>query len=128
MSAVRGVAPQSAVRLTDWLDRLWEYEDLAPVLAVRRERSGGPACVNTDPELFFPQPWEVTPVERKASPAEREALAVCAGCPCPVQSWCLAQDLDQSSTASVIIGVRGGLRQSERRALHRLLRAGRGTS
>ncbi|GLV88024.1 hypothetical protein Slala03_77130 [Streptomyces lavendulae subsp. lavendulae] len=103
----------------DWLDRLWEYEDLAPAPAVRRERSGGPACAAVAPGVFFPKPWELTPVGREASKAERAALAVCAGC--PVQSWCLAQDLEQCSTTSKVIGVRGGLRQSERQALHRLL-------
>ncbi|MFI1452126.1 WhiB family transcriptional regulator [Streptomyces virginiae] len=120
MSAVRGVPPLPAgwvaARSADWLDRLWEYEDLAPAPAVRRERSEGPACTAADPELFFPEPWELTPVEREASPAEREALAVCAGC--PVQSWCLARDLEQCSAPSKVLGVRGGLRQSERRALH----------
>ncbi|WP_420082988.1 WhiB family transcriptional regulator (plasmid) [Streptomyces sp. JL4002] len=89
---------------------------MAPAPAVRRERAGGPACRNSDPELFFPEPWELTPVEREASPAEREALAVCTGC--PVQSWCLTRDLEQSSASSKIIGLRGGLRQSERRALY----------
>ncbi|MGW2585413.1 WhiB family transcriptional regulator [Streptomyces virginiae] len=120
MSGVRGVPPLPAgwteARPADWLDRLWAYEDLAPAPAVRRERAGWPACTSVDPELFFPEPWELNPVDREASPAEREALAVCAGC--PVQSWCLARDLEQSSTPSKIIGVRGGLRQSERRALH----------
>ncbi|MFD4919207.1 WhiB family transcriptional regulator [Streptomyces virginiae] len=120
MSAVRGVHPLPAgwvaARSADWLDRLWEYEDLAPVPAVRRERAGRPACTSVDPELFFPEPWELTPVDREASPAEREALAVCAGC--SVQSWCLARDLEQSSAPSKILGVRGGMRQSERRALH----------
>ncbi|GAA0699594.1 hypothetical protein GCM10010260_84230 [Streptomyces filipinensis] len=116
MSPVRGVPPLPGVRPADWLDRLWEHADLAPAPAVRREPSGGPACTAVDPELFFPEPWELTPVEREASAAEREALAVCARC--PVQSWCLARDLEQSSTPSKILGVRGGLRQSERRALY----------
>ncbi|MEU6213083.1 WhiB family transcriptional regulator [Streptomyces sp. NPDC047023] len=117
---MRGVPPLpagwTAARPADWLDRLWAYEDLAPAPAIREERSGGPSCTGVDPELFFPDPWELTPVDQEASPAEREALAVCAGC--PVQSSCLTRDLEQSSTASKIIGVRGGLRQSERRALH----------
>ncbi|MFJ6941175.1 WhiB family transcriptional regulator [Streptomyces sp. NPDC101132] len=117
---MRGVPPLPpgwvAARPADWLDRLWQYEDLAPAPAVRRERVDGPACASVDPELFFPKRWELTPVEREASAAEREALAVCAGC--PVQAWCLGRDLEQSSTPSRILGVRGGLRQSERRALH----------
>jgi hypothetical protein len=131
VSAVRGVPPLPAgwvaARPVDWLDRLWEYEDLAPAPAVRRERSGVAACVGVDPAVFFPEPWEVTPARAEASAAEREALAVCAGC--PVQSWCLARDLEQSPTAYQVVGVRGGLRQSERRVLHRRLaglRAGRG--
>ncbi|MEU3634086.1 WhiB family transcriptional regulator [Streptomyces fradiae] len=77
----------------------------------------GPACVGSDPEIFFPPPWEVTPVEAPPSNGEREALAVCAGC--PVRSWCLEDDLASASTASRVLGVRGGLRQSERRAMHR---------
>ncbi|WP_371681570.1 hypothetical protein [Streptomyces sp. NBC_01276] len=69
MSAVEGGTPLAA----DWLDRLWEYADLAPAPAVRRERSGGPTCTAVDPTMVFPEPQELTPVER-------EAPRVCVGC------------------------------------------------
>ncbi|MFJ2598768.1 WhiB family transcriptional regulator [Streptomyces erythrochromogenes] len=120
MSAVRGVPPLpagwTAARPADWLDRLWEYEDLAPAPAVRRERSGGAACVGEAPQLFFPDPWETTSGDNPPSDAEREALAVCERC--PVLAWCLSEDLTGSSSPSKLFGVRGGMRQSERRALH----------
>ncbi|MFC9825272.1 WhiB family transcriptional regulator [Streptomyces erythrochromogenes] len=120
MSAVRRVPPLPAawvaVRPADWLDRLWAYEDLAPAPAVRRERSGGAACVGADPVLFYPEPWETTTGTAVPSQAERKALAYCGRC--PVRDWCLERDLTDASTPSKIIGVRGGLRQADRRALH----------
>ncbi|MEV6574829.1 WhiB family transcriptional regulator [Streptomyces sp. NPDC051577] len=94
----------------DWLDRLWECPDLAPAPTVRRERTVGPACASVNPQLFLPQ---ATPLSSPPSDAEREALAMCAGC--PVQSACLSRDLARGSTPS---GVRGGLRESERHALY----------
>ncbi|MEU8776519.1 WhiB family transcriptional regulator [Streptomyces sp. NPDC048606] len=120
MSAVRGVPPLlegwSTARPSDWLDWLWEYEDLAPAPAVRRERLGGPACVTVDPQVFYPQPWETTSGEAAPSSAERAALAVCEKC--PVLAWCLGEDLTAASTPSKILGVRAGMRQADRRALH----------
>ncbi|MFB7983791.1 WhiB family transcriptional regulator [Streptomyces vinaceus] len=120
MSAVRGVPPLPAgwvaARPADWLDRLWEYEDLAPASVVRRERSGGAACVGADPRLFYPEPWETTSGNTPPSEAEREALAYCGQC--PVLAWCLSDDLTGSSTSSKVLGVRGGMRQTDRRALH----------
>lgn len=74
---------------------------------------GDPACAGLDPELFFP---EASDPSHGPSPAERVALAVCAGC--PVRDWCLDRDLEECSTTSRIVGVRGGLRQADRRALH----------
>lgn len=115
MTPAGGASPRSA----DWLDRLWEDPDLAPAPAVRQQQDNTPACVGKDLRIFFPKPWELTSGTAEPSEAERTALAVCAGC--TVQSWCLMQDLAQCSTESKIIGVRGGLRQSDRRALHRLL-------
>lgn len=120
MSALRGVPPLPAgwvaARPADWLDRLWEYEDLAPPPAVPRERSGGAACVGVSPKVFYPEPWETTTGTAVPSEAERKALAYCGRC--PVRDWCLERDLTDSSTPSKIIGVRGGLRQGDRRALH----------
>ncbi|MFI1154989.1 WhiB family transcriptional regulator [Streptomyces sp. NPDC020817] len=120
MSAVRGVPPLPvgwvAARPADWLDRLWEYEDLAPAPAVRRERSGCAACVGADPRVFYPEPWETTTGAAVPSEAERKALAYCGRC--PVLAWCLSEELTGSSTPSKIIGVRGGLRQGDRRALY----------
>ncbi|MFI6006677.1 WhiB family transcriptional regulator [Streptomyces sp. NPDC051366] len=120
MSAAGGVPPLPAgwvaARPADWLDRLWEYEDLAPAPAVRRERSGSAACMGADPRLFYPKPWETTSGDNPPSDAEREALAYCDGC--PVLARCLSEDLTDSSTPSKILGVRGGMRQADRRALH----------
>ncbi|MET9603135.1 WhiB family transcriptional regulator [Streptomyces sp. NPDC006459] len=120
MSAVRGVPPLparwAAARPADWLDRLWAYEDLAPGPVVRRERSGGAACVGVDPNVFYPEPWELTAGAAVPSEAERTALDHCDGC--PVLARCLSEDLTTSSTPSKVIGVRGGLRQADRRALH----------
>ena len=77
----------------------------------------GPACRGIkSPELFFPNRWQVTPVTAPPSTAERKALQVCAGC--PVRKRCLAQDLAECTTSSQVQGVRGGMRQSERRALY----------
>lgn len=120
MSAAGGVPPLPAgwvaARPADWLDRLWQYEDLAPAPAVRQERSGGAACVGVDPAVFFPKPWEQTADTAVPSEAERKALAYCDDC--PVRDWCLERDLLDSSTPSKVVGVRGGLRQGDRRALH----------
>ncbi|MGC5401878.1 WhiB family transcriptional regulator [Streptomyces sp. DT20] len=71
------------------------------------------ACEGLDPKLFFSAPSNPS---HGPSPAEREALAVCARC--PVREWCLARDLEECTTPVRIIGVRGGLRQADRRALY----------
>lgn len=71
------------------------------------------ACEGLAPGIFFP---EASDPSHRPSPAEREALAVCAGC--PVRAWCLARDLEECTTPTRIIGVRGGLRQADRRALY----------
>ncbi|MBT2611431.1 WhiB family transcriptional regulator [Streptomyces sp. ISL-87] len=83
---------------------------------MRRDRSGDAACVGVDPQLFYPAPWEMTTGAAVPSEAEREALAYCGRC--PVRDWCLERDLIDSSTPSKVLGVRGGLRQGDRRALH----------
>ncbi|MFD7718994.1 WhiB family transcriptional regulator [Streptomyces sp. NPDC059814] len=71
------------------------------------------ACEGLDPELFFP---EASDPSHRPSPAERVALAVCAGC--PVRDWCLDRDLEECPTTYQVVGVRGGMRQADRRALH----------
>lgn len=120
MSRVGGVPPLppgwTAARSADWLDRLWAYEDLAPAPVVRQEQQGTAACVGVAPQVFFPQPWEMTSGEAVPSEAERTALAICAQC--PVLAWCLERDLNDSSTPSKILGVRAGMRQGDRRALY----------
>lgn len=70
-------------------------------------------CAGRDPELFAMQ---ASPMGDKPNRAERRALAVCAGC--PVQQLCLVQDMRENGTAFEVRGVRAGLRQVERRALH----------
>ncbi|WP_327267227.1 WhiB family transcriptional regulator (plasmid) [Streptomyces sp. NBC_01232] len=120
MSAAGGMPPLPpgwvAARSGDWLDRLWEFPDLAPAPAVRRERSGGAACVGVDPRVFYPEPWEMTAGAAVPSEAERKALGFCSQC--PVRDWCLERDLADSSTPSKVLGVRGGMRQADRRVLH----------
>ncbi|WP_443051890.1 WhiB family transcriptional regulator [Streptomyces sp. NBC_00304] len=71
------------------------------------------ACEGLDPAIFFP---EASDPSHRPSPGERAALAVCAVC--PVRAWCLARDLEECTTPTRIIGVRGGLRQADRRALY----------
>ncbi|MEU9568178.1 WhiB family transcriptional regulator [Streptomyces sp. NPDC048161] len=75
--------------------------------------AGIPACKGMDLDLFFPP---ASPASGPPSVAEREALAVCAGC--PVRDWCLARDMEECTVTSRVQGVRGGLRQADRRALH----------
>lgn len=64
-------------------------------------------------ELFFPK---ASQVQDKPSKAERLAMEICEGC--PAREWCLECDLVDSSTTDQIIGVRGGMREADRRALH----------
>lgn len=121
MSAAGGVPPLPAGWVAarppaDWLDRLWEFEDLAPAPAVRQDRNGTAACMGKDPRLFFPSPRETTSGATEPSEAERKALEICRQC--PVLAWCLERDLNGSSTASKILGVRAGMRQGDRRALY----------
>ncbi|MFF1505529.1 WhiB family transcriptional regulator [Streptomyces sp. NPDC058316] len=80
-----------------------------------------PACQGVDPEFFFPEASDA----RAARPSweERQALAVCAGC--PVRDWCLAREMEECTVTSRICGARGGLRQADRRALHQALRGQR---
>lgn len=70
-------------------------------------------CAGRDPEMFSMQ---ASPMRDQPNRAERRALAVCAGC--PMQALCLVQDMRENETAFEMRGVRAGLRQVERRALH----------
>ncbi|MEU4924559.1 WhiB family transcriptional regulator [Streptomyces parvus] len=76
--------------------------------------AGVPACAGMDPEVFFPA-YSSEPGNGPTQ-EEREALAVCAGC--PVRGWCLERDLEECPTTYQVVGVRGGMRQADRRALH----------
>jgi WhiB family redox-sensing transcriptional regulator len=64
------------------------------------------ACQYTDPDAFFPEKGE----------ANKQAKAVCAGC--PVRAECLAYALEHSATVGRF-GVWGGLSERERRRLLR---------
>ncbi|MFB7957514.1 WhiB family transcriptional regulator [Streptomyces sp. NPDC056045] len=86
----------------------------AKLLAWSNGPAGVPACRELDPELFFTEASDAS--ASRPSPGERTALAVCAGC--PVRDWCLERDLEECSVTSRIVGVRGGMRQADRRALH----------
>ncbi|WP_011116788.1 WhiB family transcriptional regulator [Streptomyces sp. EN27] len=72
-----------------------------------------PACKGVNADLFFPK---ASSAADGPTAAERTALAFCAGC--PVREWCLERDLDECTVTSRIVGVRGGLREADRRALH----------
>ncbi|MFD7868099.1 WhiB family transcriptional regulator [Streptomyces sp. NPDC059783] len=74
--------------------------------------SGTPACAGQPPEAFFP---EASDPGHGPSPEERAALAVCAVC--PVRDWCLERDMEECTTEARVVGVRGGLRQADRREL-----------
>ncbi|MFJ2438803.1 WhiB family transcriptional regulator [Streptomyces anulatus] len=82
-------------------------------LVADRGPAGAPACEGMDPDVFQPYPSEPG---NGATVAEREALEVCARC--PVRDWCLERDLAECSTTYQVVGVRGGMRQADRRALH----------
>ncbi|MER6549564.1 WhiB family transcriptional regulator [Streptomyces sp. NPDC001250] len=73
------------------------------------------ACQGMDSDLFFPD--KASPADSAPNEGERKALRVCA--PCQLKRWCLAQELAEVSVEERIRGVRGGLRQVERRALYR---------
>ena len=64
-------------------------------------------------DLFFPKASNAADAPSRA---ERTALELCATC--PVREWCLERDLEECTVASRIVGVRGGLREADRRALH----------
>ncbi|MFJ5658662.1 WhiB family transcriptional regulator [Streptomyces microflavus] len=85
----------------------------AAALVADRGPAGIPACKSVDPDVFFPYPSEPG---NRATQAERVALGICAGC--PVREWCLARDLEECPTTYQVVGVRGGMRQADRRALH----------
>ncbi|MGW4221719.1 WhiB family transcriptional regulator [Streptomyces bacillaris] len=85
----------------------------AAVLVADRGPAGVPACAGIDPDTFFPYPSEPG---NGPTAAEREALDICAGC--PVREWCLERDLAECPTTYQVVGVRGGMRQADRRTLH----------
>lgn len=86
----------------------------APVLLADGGPAGVPACAGMDPDIFHPS-YSSEPGNGPTA-EEREALAVCAGC--PVRDWCLERDLEECPTTYQVVGVRGGMRQADRRALH----------
>ena len=67
------------------------------------------ACLDEDPELFFP----ITETGPTAAAQIAEARIVCGGC--PVRDLCLQWALNTGQDA----GVWGGLTERERRALRR---------
>jgi WhiB family redox-sensing transcriptional regulator len=69
------------------------------------------ACIDEDPELFFPVGTTPPAVEQT-----RRAIAVCSGC--PVRVDCLRWALDTSQDA----GVWGGLDEESRRDIRRARR------
>jgi WhiB family redox-sensing transcriptional regulator len=75
----------------------------------------GAACVDEDPELFFP-----VGTGPAATDQERRAKRVCAGC--PVRAECLEWSLVTCQDA----GVWGGLGEEERREIRRARRRANG--
>ncbi|MFD4865291.1 WhiB family transcriptional regulator [Streptomyces sp. NPDC058412] len=71
-------------------------------------------CATSDPVAFHPA--HVSGLNVAPYREERLALRVCAGC--PLTGPCLIQEFREVQSAGDIKGVRGGLRQSERRALY----------
>ncbi|MFF7178323.1 WhiB family transcriptional regulator [Streptomyces sp. NPDC008121] len=67
------------------------------------------ACRNVDPDLFFP-----VGTGAPALIQAEEAKEICRGC--PVRQECLEWAMDDSRQ---VIGVWGGLREDERKALKR---------
>lgn len=84
----------------------------SPVDAEGRARA---ACMGLDTQIFFARPSEL---DQQPNKGERSALAVCAVCPAAVRAVCLERDLAQSEITR-INGVFGGVRQAERREMHR---------
>lgn len=78
---------------------------------------GNRACRDLDPDMFFPE--KNSALHARPNKAERDALQVCARC--SVRKWCLAREMAECTVPSAIVGVRGGLRQADRRALYRAL-------
>lgn len=67
------------------------------------------ACLDEDPELFFPQP--------KDEDGEQAAKAVCAGC--QVTATCLAFALEKRADWGVFGGLNGDERDKTRRNVRR---------
>ncbi|MGW6445159.1 WhiB family transcriptional regulator [Lentzea sp. NPDC055074] len=65
---------------------------------------GHPACADDDPELFFPEPGQVTQIS--------DAKSVCAAC--PIRTACVSYALRHG-----VQGVWGGTTEEERREIHR---------
>ncbi|MFE2911423.1 WhiB family transcriptional regulator [Kitasatospora indigofera] len=73
-------------------------------------------CTQVDPDLFFPKTDGEDP--SLPTPAEQEALAVCAGCPLGAKAACLLKALD-AAPAWHQWGVVGGATASQRKAILR---------
>lgn len=76
-----------------------------------------PPCATVDPEVLFPD--VASGVDIPLYKQERQAVAVCEGC--PLIDACLVQEMREVASVFQIRGVRAGLKQSERRALYRAL-------
>ncbi|MEU6221862.1 WhiB family transcriptional regulator [Streptomyces sp. NPDC047022] len=76
-----------------------------------------PVC-STDPNTFFE--GQASGLTQSPNRHERSALLLCSRC--PLAARCLVTDMREAPSVFQVIGVRAGLRQSERRALYLALR------
>lgn len=89
------------------MPRLPQQDDHVPIDMPALPRA---ACVEHDPEVWFPRPLQGRPQPTRQAPGEA-AKAVCAGC--PERAPCLAYALEQA----IPHGVWGGLDQQARARL-----------
>ncbi|MFD8417548.1 WhiB family transcriptional regulator [Streptomyces sp. NPDC059650] len=81
-----------------------------------------PVCSTADPEAFFPEA-AASGLAQQPNRHERIALTLCQDC--PLIDLCLVREMREVPSVFQVVGIRAGLRQSERRALYlALVKAG----
>lgn len=72
-------------------------------------------CSTADPEAFFPE-VHASGLSQPPNRHERVALVLCQDC--PLMASCLVSEMREVPSVFQVVGIRAGLRQSERRALY----------